>query len=759
VRAHAERVARTRPTPPDWVYVYNFADPDRPKAIRLPPGRGEALASDMEDFVEAAAREIPRAFESEDYDRRRREAVAETARRRAALIDELRAFAHERSFNIEVTGAGVVAIPLMDGKPILEQEFQQLSVEERRDFDRRDEQIRERAGATLRQLRMIDKEETERVRKLDADVTGFVVGPLFEELRQTYADLPEVLAYLGEVQSDLMERVEDFRPAEPGQEPAGEEEARAPAAKHRRHGMVEEAVEEDPFARYRVNVLVDHGKTVGAPVVFERNPTFHNLIGRVEYQLTFGAMETDFEAIRAGALHRANGGFLVLHALDLLEKPYAYDALKRALLAREIRIEYPSEEPSLLPTVTLLPEPIPLDVKVVLIGSPELQRMLYEADEEFRKLFKVKVDFAPEMAWDDAAVASYVGFVSRCVRNGNLLHFDRSAVARVVEYGARLREHQGKLSTQLREIADLVTEASYWAGRAGHDPVRAEDVELAIRKKRYRSNYLEDHVQELIAEGTLVVASAGSAVGQVNGLSVIDLGDHAFGRPSRITATVALGRGTVRSIEREVAMSGPIHDKGVLTLAGYLAHRYAQDWPLALGATITFEQSYDEIEGDSASSAELYALLSALAGVPIDQGVAVTGAVDQWGAVQAIGGVSEKIEGFFKVCSARGLTGTQGVIVPRANVPHLMLDEEVIAAVAAGRFHVWAVGSVDEGIELLTGRPAGTRGADGLYPEGSIHRLAEDRLKRFAEKWRAFSGVGPLAALSGGESEGQPVER
>jgi lon-related putative ATP-dependent protease len=748
VLAYAERAAAERPTPSDWVYVYNFADSDRPNAIRLPPGRGASFAKDMDAFVEAVEREIPRAFESEEYDKRRRDAVAEISPRRSALIDALRLFARERSFNVEISETGVAAIPLVEGKPLMEQEFQQLSVDARRDLDRRDEEIRERATATLRQLRALEKEETDQVRNLEEDVTRFVVAPLFEELRQTYAALPEVMTYLEEVQEDLMEHVEDFRAPVEERESKESSDKRAPALPRR----VEVEEEEDRLARYRVNVLVDHGETKGAPVVFERNPTYHNLLGRIEYRTTFGAMETDFEEIRAGALHRANGGFLVLHALDVLRRPFAWDVLKRALLAEEIRMEPPSEEPSPLPAATLLPAPIALDVKVVLIGSPETQRELYEFDEEFRKLFKVKVDFAPEMAWDAAAVTSYAGFVSRCVRNASLRHFDRGAVARVIEYGARLREHQGKVSTQLREIADLVTEANYWAGRAGQSLVRAEDVEHAVHKKRYRSNYVEERIQELILEGTLVVATEGSALGQVNGLSVIDLGDHAFGRPTRITATTALGRGAVRSIERETALSGPIHAKGVLTLSGYLAHRYGQTRPLTVGATITFEQSYDEIEGDSASSAELYALLSALAGVPIDQGVAVTGAVDQSGRVQAIGGVSEKIEGFFAVCNARGLSGTQGVIIPAANVPHLMLDEEVVQAVRAGRFHVWAVHSVDEGIELLTGRAAGVRGADGQFPEGSIHRLVEESLARYAERWRAFAPVTMAGAWAGEEA-------
>jgi lon-related putative ATP-dependent protease len=732
---YLERAARTRPAPADWVYVFNFAQPDRPNAIRLPAGRGTELAHDMDEFLRAARREIPRAFESEDYERRRREIMTEIGSRRDELTGELEEFANERGFAMQTTPAGIVTMPIVQGRPLSPDDFARLPADVQHEIEQRSEAIQERVATTVRQLRQLEKEAHERVRKLERDVAQFAVGPLFHELHERYADEEEVVAYLKEVEEDLPERLADFRGA-------GEVELPAFLA------GLQTAERDEHLSRYRVNVLIGNGAREGAPVVLERNPTYYNLVGRIDYRAAFGTMVTDFHQIKPGALHRANGGFLVLQILDVIGNPFAWDALKRALLNREVRIENLGEQLSVFPTATLRPEPIPLDLKVVLVGRREVYHILYALDEDFRELFKVKVDFAPEMDWSDEHVVNYAAFVSRRVRETGLRHFDAAAVARVVEYGARLRDHQRKLSTRLLEVADVVTEASFWAGKAGHELVGAEDVEKAIAKREYRSNLVEERVRELIAEGTIKIDTTGERVGQVNGLSVIGLGDYEFGKPSRVTARVALGRGAVQSIEREIELSGPIHSKGFMILSGYLAGTYAQEWPLALAATLTFEQAYEEVEGDSASSTELYALLSALSGLPLRQSIAVTGSVNQHGEVQAVGGVTTKVEGFFAVCKAQGLTGEQGVVIPRANVPHLMLTDEVVDAVREERFHVWAVDVVGEGLELLTGRPAGERGPDGLFPEGTVHRLVEDRLRDYAERLREFGAGG----------EGEPDE-
>jgi predicted ATP-dependent protease len=721
-----QRLAPTLPTPSDWVYVYNFAQPDRPNAIRLPPGLGHAFAADLDGLLQAARREIPRAFESEDYARQRREALSELARRREALFDELQAFAHDQGFALEMSPSGILTVPIKEGQPLSPEEFQQLPAEQQQAIEHRLPDVQERIAATLRQGRQLQKEASERVQQLDRDVARFTLGPHLDELRADYNEYPEVLSYLEQVQLDLPEHLDDFR--------GGDGEGGPPDALSQLPGRRKE----EYLARYRVNVFVDNANLQGAPIIIERNPTYYNLAGRIDYRATFGALVTDFQQIKPGALHRANGGFLVLHVLDVLRAPLAWEMLKRALRCGEVTIENLGEQYSALPTEQLRPEPIPLDVKVILLGPPELYALLYQADPDFQELFKVKADFAPEMDWNDEHIDHYMAFISRRVREEGLRHFNRAALGRIIEEGARLREDQRKLSTRLRDVADIVSEANYWAGKASHALVQASDVEQAIARRKYRSNLIEERLQELIANNTLLIATVGARVAQINGMAVIDVGGYAFGKPSRITARVSPGRGSVQSIEREIELSGPIHSKGFLILSGYLAGQYSQQYPLALNATLTFEQSYDEIEGDSASSTELYVLLSALADLPLAQGIAVTGSVNQKGEIQAVGGVNAKIEGFFAVCKAKGLTGEQGIIIPAANVPNLMLDEEVIEAVRNRQFHVWAVHTSDEGIELLTGCPAGERGADGQYPPGTVHRLVEDRLRDYAERLRDF---------------------
>ncbi len=720
------RFAPTRPKPSDWVYIYNFAQPDQPNAIRLPQGRGRKFAADLDGFLQAARRDIPRAFESEDYARHRREALSELSQRREALFNQLQSFARDQGFAIEITPAGILTVPISQGKPLSDEEFQHLPAERQQELERRNTALQERIAGSLRQVRQMQKEATERVRQLDRDVALFAVGPHLDELREAYSDQPEVLTYLDQVKSDLPEHLDDFR--------NGEGEGQQQTFLSRLPGLQRE----EHLARYSVNLFVDNDGLKGAPVIVERNPTYYNLTGRIDYRATFGAMVTDFRQVKPGALQRANGGFLVLHVLDVLGAPFAWDALKRSLICGEVTIENLGEQYTALPTERLRPEPIPLDVKVILLGPPEVYYLLYRLDPDFQQLFKVKADFAPDMDWNDEHLNSYAAFISRRVREEGLRHFDRSAMARVIEYGARLREDQRKLSSRLRDIADVVSEANYWAGKAGHDIVQAADVDQAIARLKYRSNLIEERLQEMIDNGTIMIDTAGARAAQVNGMAVIDLGGYTFGRPSRITARVSPGRGSVQSIEREIELSGPIHSKGFLILSGYLAGQYSQQYPLSLSATITFEQSYEEVEGDSASSTELYALLSALAGLPLHQGIAVTGSVNQHGEIQAVGGVTPKIEGFFAVCKAKGLTGEQGIIIPVANVPNLMLDEEVIDAVQADQFHIWAVRTIDEGIELLTGRPAGQRDPDGQYPEGTVHRLVEERLREYAERLRSF---------------------
>ncbi len=727
----AQLAANLRP-PSDWIYVHNFVDPDQPRAIEMPAGQGIQFERDMRDFVVAAQREIPRAFESDEYDRRRRQALNDLAQQRDAIFTSLQSFAQARGFTLEMTPAGIVTIPVVDGKPITPEDFEKLPEERQKEFASRSEEVQTQIASALRELRQIEKQAAARIVELDREIAIFVIGPFLEELRERYGLFPEILAYLDEVQNDIPGHLHDFTPQPADQ---AQSEQSLPMA------QLQSQQREEHLARYRINVLIDNSQATGAPVIFERNPTYYNLIGRIDYRATFGALVTDFSQIKPGGLHRANGGFLVLQALDVLRSPFAWDALKRSLICREIQIENLGEQYSALPTARLRPEPVPLNLKVVLIGSPVIYQALLTMDDEFPELFKVKADFAPDMDWTDEHVRNYAAFISRHVRDSHLRHFDRGAVARVVEHGARLREDQRKLSTRLLEIANIVTESSYWAERSGHDPVMASDVVTAIRKRVYRSNLIEERIHEMIDNGTIMIDTSGSHVGQVNGLAVLNLGDYEFGQPSRITARVSLGRGNIVSVEREIELSGAIHSKGVMILSGYLRGSYGERMPLAVSATITFEQSYGEIDGDSASSTELYALLSALSGLPLPQGVAVTGSVNQYGQVQAVGGVTHKIEGFFAVCKAHGLTGDQGVMIPATNVATLMLDDEVVQAVQDGKFSIWQVSTIDEGIELLSGVPAGERSEDGTYPEGTVHRLVEDRLRHYADTAQSFAAT------------------
>jgi lon-related putative ATP-dependent protease len=552
------------------------------------------------------------------------------------------------------------------------------------------------------------------------------VGHLIAELKKRYAGLPAVLGYLATVEQAVIDNVDDFRRTEDGpeigflgftlQRPGGGGSLR----------------------RYQVNVLIDHGATKGAPVVYEDNPTFPTLIGRIEHIAQMGALVTDFMLIKPGALHRANGGYLILDARKVLLQPFAWEGLKRALSSRELRVESLGQALSLVSTVSLEPEPVPLDLKVVLIGEPLLYYLLSAYDPEFSELFKVAVDFGHDMHWDGQSGELYARLVATLARRDALLPLDRAAVARVIEHAARLVGDAEKLSVQLRVITDLLREADHWAREAGREVIRMTDVQQAIDARIRRMDRIRERMQEAIQRDILMIDTRDAKTGQVNGLSVVDLGHFAFGHPSRITARIRIGKGEVVDIQREVELSGPIHSKGVLILAGFLGARYADDRPLALSASLTFEQTYGEVEGDSASSAELYALLSALADLPIRQSLAVTGSVNQNGEVQAIGGVNEKIEGFFDVCQARGLTGDQGVLIPVANVKHLMLRQDVIAAVRDGKFHIYPVRTIDEGIELLTGIPAGERDANGLFPEGSVNHRVELRLITLAELVREF---------------------
>ncbi len=729
VRQFLEQKAATEPTPSDWCYVNNFQEPHKPRALRLPPGQGRQLCRDMESLVNELRTAIPVAFEAEDYRTRKEALENEFKARQEAAFQTIQRKAQAKGLALLRTPSGLAFAPVRDGKVISPEAFGQLPEKEQQRLQDEVEVLQEELEEAARQARQWEKDLRDRIKALDREVALLEVGHLIADLYQKYQDLPDVIAYLRAVQEDVIENVDNFRAPE---ETAAEPVMDAPLPRH--------LLGPPAFRRYQVNVLVDHSEDTGTPVVYEDNPTYPNLVGRLEHIVAQGgALVTDFTLLKGGALHRANGGYLILDAHKVLAQPFAWEHLKRALRARLIRLEPPDRAYGFAYTISLQPEPIPLDVKIILLGDRMLYYMLFEHDPDFGELFKVVADFAEEMDYTPQNVLLYARLIGTLARKEGLRHFDRSAVARVIERSARMVGDAEKLSVRMQGVADLVREADYWAAQAGRDIVTADDVQRAIDAQIYRASRVRELMQEQITRDIIFIDTEGEKVGQVNGLSVISMGNYTFGRPSRITARVRLGRGEVIDIEREVALGGPLHSKGVLILSGFLGARYARHRPLSLAASLVFEQSYGGVDGDSASSAELYALLSALAEVPIKQSLAVTGSVNQHGQVQAIGGVNEKIEGFFDVCRARGLTGEQGVLIPAANVKHLMLRQDVIDAVAAGQFHIYPVETIDQGIEILTGLPAGERDEAGHFPEGSINRRVEDHLAAMAERWRQFN--------------------
>ena len=707
--------AKDEPTPDDWVYVYNFKDADNPLSLSLPAGRGSELAADMKELVESFKADIPKALESKEYEALRAEILEEYQSNNNELFQLLEKESEEKGFALQRTVSGLVIVPQKEGSNFTQDEYEALNDDERELLEETGKTLTERLNDVLRQVRDNEKATKDALAKADRDLGLSCLGHRLDPLREKYAGLEKVLEYLETVQEDILKNLEDFKP-QPVQ-------PQIPGLKLPR--------QEPTFERYDVNLLVDHKETQGAPIVFESNPTYNNLFGRIEHVMQYGGVAvTDFTMIRAGALHRANGGYLVIDAREVLINPFVWDSLKRCIRTAEIRIEDVLEQYRFMTMVSLKPEPVPLSAKIILVGTPWIYYLLYYQDPDYRKFFKVKAEFDSRVARTPEIMRDYALFVATLCREQNLLPFDRSAVACLLEYTARMVDDQYKLSSRFMEIADFVREAGFWAQRDSHQVVSCSDVRRAADEQLYRANRIEERMQELFDDGTIMVDTEGAVVGQINGLSVISLGDHTFGRPSRITARTWLGQAGMVNIEREVKLSGPIHDKGVMILTGYLGGLFAQRFPLALSASICFEQSYDGVEGDSASSTELYALLSALSGIPIRQGIAVTGSVNQRGMIQPIGGVNHKIEGFYAVCKAKGLTGEQGVLIPKVNERHLMLKDEVLEAVRAGQFHVWSVETVAQGIEILTGTVAGERNKSGRFPKGSLFYLVELALKK-----------------------------
>jgi lon-related putative ATP-dependent protease len=726
VRDLLRRRAETMPAPPDWCYVNNFADPQKPRRLQLPPGRANGFREAMKRLVEELRAVLPAAFERDEYRARRDVIDQQLKQRNEEAFGELQRRAEQKSISMLRTPMGLALAPRREGKVLTPELFEALPEAERERVQQDLEGVQGELEAVMQKVPQWEREHREAVRELNRNTTGAAIALMMDELRAGYCDFPDVVEHLDAVERDIKENVDDFlAPAQPPQGVQAPVPVSAPA---------EEAMTEARFRRYQVNVIVDNGGQHGAPVIYEDNPTYQTLVGRVEYMARFGTLVTDFNLLTPGALHRANGGYLMLDAQRLLSGNLGWASLKRALNAGEIRIETLEQLLSMASTVSLQPDPIPLDVKIVLLGPPLLYYLLSSVDDDFKELFKIAADFDDRVERTPETTLLYARFIAGVVRREKLRPFDRSAVARVIEWAARLAGDAERLSAGLREIVDLLQESDQLAASAGNGMVTVVEVQQAIDGQFRRGDRIYRRLQEEIGRNTIRVETDGEQVGQVNGLSVITLGSLSFGNPSRITARIRLGRGEVVDIEREVALGGPLHSKGVLILSGFLGGRFGNTRPLSLNASLVFEQSYGGVDGDSASAAELFALLSALADAPVNQSFAVTGSVDQLGRIQAIGGVNEKIEGFFDACRITGFTGRQGVIIPASNVKHLMLRQDVVAAASEEQFRIFPIETVDQGLALLTGLRAGEPGEDGNYPVGTINYRIAARLDTFAAK-------------------------
>ncbi len=717
----AKEFASKKKPPKDWCYVYNFKKPDSPKAISMENGQGKVFKKDVENVIENLKLEIPKALTSKEYESRRQLIYTSHQSKAQEVLEELNELAKEYNFVFKQTDKGILNIPIKDGRPMTDEELDKLSEEEIQKLVRDSNELNQKSYEYIKRVRELEKNLIKEIENLRKDKVTEVLDVYIDSLIEKYSDNKAICEYLSDLKLDIINNYELF---------LMQEEKAFSRLK------LGEASTEDIMKRYKVNLFMNNSDKTAAPVVKEMNPTYYNLFGKIEYVNEMGGFKTDHTKIRPGALHEANGGYIILQAKDVLLSPHAWEGLKRALISEKVRVENITGLNVI--SETLNPEPIPLDVKVILIGDFYTYQLLYHFDDDFKKLFKIRADFDVEMDRNEENIRKIGSFVAYQCKEQNLRPFDKTALAAIIEHSSRLAANQNKLTAKFNELVEIIYEADQWANINNKSIVSEKEVKMAIEKKNYRNNIYEEKIIEAIKKGTIIIDTKGEKIGEINGLSVINVGQYMFGRPNKITVNTFVGKEGIINIEREVNQSGSIHDKGVLILGGYLGEKYAKDFPLSLTASITFEQSYSEIDGDSASSTELYALLSSLAEKPIKQSIAATGSVNQKGLIQPIGGVNEKIEGFFKICKLKGLTGEEGVIIPYQNIENLMLADEVIEAVEKGLFKIYAVKTIDEGIEILTGVKAGKPDENGEYEEGTINYLVREKLRHYAELSRNY---------------------
>ena len=722
IASYVEEIANTMSPPSDWCYVNNFHDQNTPNALRLPAGMGLQLTKDMDQFVSNLKKALSTAFESEEYGKRRDETINTAEEFSRKIAEKINNIAGNAGFSVQIAPIGLLLTPLVRGRPISNEEYAKLPQSVREDIQKKQKALQDQFRGLLKQYQGIERKVTEDIENLNKTIASYALEPLFSNLREKYGEIEEVNKYLKDVEEDIINNLSDILSEEK------QTQVTFPMLSPR----------EDPTEKYKVNLVVDNSELSGAPVVTEFNPTYSRLFGGIEKEARFGALITDYTMIRCGAAHRANGGFLILPIEGLLTNPFVWDSLKRTISNEKLEIEELTDVLGIIVTKSIRPEPIPFDAKVLVVGDPELYHLFYVLDKDFKELFKVKSDFDTTMERNKENVEQYALFICSLCHKEYLKHLDSSAIASVIEYSSRLAEDQMKLSTQFSEVADIIREACYYADEERAELTSKKHVEKALDEKIYRSNLIQKKIEEMIARGTILIDTEGEKVGQVNGLSVLGLGDYSFGRPSKVTASIGVGKEGIIDIEREAALGGPIHSKGIMILSGYLNWMYAQKAPLSLTARLVFEQSYSGVEGDSASSTELYALLSALSSKLVKQYIAVTGSVNQKGEVQAIGGVNEKVEGYYEVCKVKGLNGRQGVVIPASNVRNLMLKEDIVEAIKENKFHIYPVSTIDEGIEVLTGVKAGKRQPDGTFEKGTINFLVQEKLNQMADHIKEY---------------------
>jgi predicted ATP-dependent protease len=714
--------------PQDWVYVHNFTDPDRPQAIGMPQGTCKEFRNRISNLLDRLKEDLARAFSSDEYKNSRKKVIEESQANQQKIMQEIGEDAQKQGFFLEVTQAGPVLVPLIEGRPMNQAEYMALDEKVRKEMDKRHATLLKEVQETSEKLHELQHQTVQKLAETDKALADVTVTRLFDGLLTDYNDQQKIFQYLNDLKKYTLDNLDIFKV----------EEVKSPTL----FGLPSSQITQgrDPYLPFQINVFIDNSETEGPPVITEPNPIYPNLFGKLERRFLFGGYLSDHTMLKPGAIHRANGGYLLLSATEVITNIGVWPAIKRAIRTKEVRVEDPFEQFGLIAPQAMKPEPIPIDTKFFLIGDPFIYQVLAMYDEEFWELFRVKADFDYEVGRTKENLMEFAAFIAGCCEDCQLHHFDRTGVAKILEFASRMVSDQQKLSSRFSQIRELVQEAEYWARQDSAELVNGKHVEQAIEERRFRHNLPDERIKELMERGTIMIDTTGAVVGQVNGLSVYSLGDITFGKPSRITCRTFLGRHGIINIERESRLSGPLHNKGVLILNGYLGSRFAQDFPLSLSASLCFEQSYEGVEGDSASSTELYALLSSLADVPLKQSIAVTGSVNQKGEIQPIGGVNQKIEGFYGICKAKGLSGDQGVMIPRRNVDNLMLRQEVIDAVKTGQFHIWAVNTIDEGIEILTGMPMGQL-SKGQFQKNTISFKVDQNLREMARKLKEYGGA------------------